>query len=107
MTPIDLLIEAEREHGPLLTTAEVSRNLQITLRQLQWWDERRIIQPAFLCAHKRYYGERQVAELRRLASLRKAGCSLQSSRKFLKLKNWQTAISARKGTVIGDVLVIP
>jgi DNA-binding transcriptional MerR regulator len=107
MTTDPVLIEAEREHGRLRTSDEVCRILSLTPRQIQWWDEKHIVCPAFQLGHKRYYGEKQLRELSRLASLRKAGASLQSCRKLLKLKNWNTAVSARNGVVIGDVLVVP
>ncbi len=29
------------------TTREVSRIAQVSLRQLQWWDERKIVSPAY------------------------------------------------------------
>jgi hypothetical protein len=101
------LLDAEARHGELYTSEEVSRLVQITPRQLQWWDEKRIVQPAFLHKHRRYYGATEIAQLERLAALRKAGASLQSARKLLKIPNWKMVICCRKPKVIGEVLVIP
>ncbi len=55
----------------------------ITLRQLQWWDERRIVVPARE-GHRRLYSEEDVAEIAVICELRRRGFSLQRVRKVMR-----------------------
>lgn len=108
MTPRDpFLVDFEAQHGPIFTSNEVSLKTGASLRQLQWWDERNVLKPLFHHSHKRFYDAAQLVEIKRLIGLRRAGASLYLCRKLLKLKTWTTVVSARKGVVIGDVLVVP
>jgi DNA-binding transcriptional MerR regulator len=54
----------------------VSRSAGITLRQLQWWDERNLVCPAQTHG-RRIYGPRELAEVRLIAALRQKKISLQ------------------------------
>jgi DNA-binding transcriptional MerR regulator len=65
-------------------SADVSQLAAITLRQLQWWDERRIISPRKQ-GHRRLYTLRQVLEILTAADLRHKGLSLQKVRRILRL----------------------
>ena len=68
------------------TTSEVSRIAQVSLRQLQWWDERKIVSPARE-GRKRVYLPAEVLEVIVIAELRRKGFSLQGIRRvahFLK-----------------------
>lgn len=62
-------------------TWEVSRETGASHRQLQWWDERRILQPDKIKNHARLYTKEQLEQARRLVMLRKAGVSLQEIRR--------------------------
>jgi DNA-binding transcriptional MerR regulator len=57
------------------TSAEVARIARVSLRQLQWWDERRVVSPA-RNNHKRLYEPDQVIEVSVIAELRRKGFSL-------------------------------
>ena len=79
-TPPDLL--ADRT----FTTSEVSRIARVSLRQLQWWDERKIVCPGRE-GHNRAYLPAQVLEVIVIAELLRKGFSLQGIRRvarFLK-----------------------
>jgi DNA-binding transcriptional MerR regulator len=65
-------------------SADVSRLADITLRQLQWWDERKIVSPRKQ-GHRRMYSLRQVLEILTAAELRHKGLSLQKIRRVLRL----------------------
>jgi DNA-binding transcriptional MerR regulator len=60
----------------------VSQSAGITLRQLQWWDERNLVCPA-LAHGRRIYGPRELAEVRLIAALRQKKISLQKCRLIL------------------------
>lgn len=87
------------------STAQVSRLTGVTLRQLQWWDERRIVRPE-MGRNRRSYSEAEVQTIHRIAALRRAGVSLLQVRRCLKL-DWKQAVPVAKPTVIGGVLVVP
>src|SRR5712692_1707770 len=55
----------------------------ITLRQLQWWDERRIVIPSRQ-GHRRLYSTEDLAEVAVICELRHRGFSLQRVRKVMR-----------------------
>ena len=61
------------------SSTEVAEFAQVTLRQLQWWDERKVVMPRHE-GHKRVYGPEEVIEIAVIAELRRKGSSLQSIR---------------------------
>jgi DNA-binding transcriptional MerR regulator len=65
------------------TSAEVVRIARVSLRQLQWWDERRVVSPD-QDNHKRLYQPNQVIEISVIAELRRKGFSLQTIRRVLR-----------------------
>lgn len=65
------------------TSREVVRLTGITLRQLQWWDERGIVRPARK-GHRRVYSLEDLAEVAVICQLRKRGFSLQRMRKVVR-----------------------
>jgi len=67
----------------LFTSAEVSRVSQVSLRQLQWWDERKVVSPRHE-GHKRLYLTAEVVEVTVIAELRRKGFSLQKIRRVLR-----------------------
>ena len=68
--------------GPF-TTREVIQFTGITPRQLQWWDERRIVVPARE-GHRRLYSMEDLAEVAVICELRQRGFSLQRVRKVMR-----------------------
>src|SRR3954452_9369711 len=66
------------------TSAEVMARTGITARQLQWWDERRIVVPARK-GHRRLYSIDDLAEVAVICDLRRRGVSLQRVRKVMRL----------------------
>jgi DNA-binding transcriptional MerR regulator len=70
--------------GPTLTSREVVALTGITLRQLQWWDERHIVVPARQ-GHRRLYSLEDLTEVAVICGLRSRGFSLQRVRKLLRL----------------------
>src|SRR5947199_10465629 len=62
------------------TSHDVIRLTGITARQLQWWDERRIVVPARE-GHRRIYSFADVTEVAVICELRSKGFSLQGVRK--------------------------
>src|SRR5437016_9511668 len=64
-------------------STEVSRICQVSLRQLQWWDERNVVSPR-QDGHKRIYMPQEVVEITVIAELRRKGFSLQKIRRVLR-----------------------
>src|SRR5436309_13674313 len=60
----------------LFTSRDVTALTGITARQLQWWDERRIVVPARQ-GHRRLYSMEDLAEIAVICELRRRGFSLQ------------------------------
>jgi len=65
------------------TSREVIDLTGITPRQLQWWDERRIVVPARE-GHRRLYSMEDLAEVAVICELRSRGFSLQRVRKVMR-----------------------
>jgi DNA-binding transcriptional MerR regulator len=55
----------------------------VSLRQLQWWDERKVVSPRHE-GHKRVYTPEEVVEITVIAELRRKGFSLQKIRRVLR-----------------------
>ena len=64
-------------------SSEVARICGVTLRQLQWWDERNVVSPR-QDGHKRIYILEEVVEISVIAELRRKGFSLQKIRRVLR-----------------------
>ena len=67
----------------LFTSRDVTALTGITARQLQWWDERRIVVPARQ-GHRRLYSMEDLAEIAVICELRRRGFSLQRVRKVMR-----------------------
>ncbi len=65
------------------TSTDVARIAQVSLRQLQWWDERKVVSPHHE-GHKRVYLPEEVIEITVIAELRRKGFSLQKIRRVLR-----------------------
>ena len=65
------------------TSTDVSRIADVSLRQLQWWDERKVVSPRHE-GHKRIYLPEEVVEITMIAELRRKGFSLQKIRRVLR-----------------------
>ena len=65
------------------TSSEVSGIAGVSLRQLQWWDERKVVSPRHE-GHKRVYNAEEVIEITVIAELRRKGFSLQKIRRVLR-----------------------
>jgi DNA-binding transcriptional MerR regulator len=65
------------------TSTDVARIAQVSLRQLQWWDERKVVSPRHE-GHKRVYLAEEVIEITVIAELRRKGFSLQKIRRVLR-----------------------
>src|SRR5712692_4392137 len=64
-------------------SSDVARICGVSLRQLQWWDERKVVSPR-QDGHKRVYEPEEVVEISVIAELRRKGFSLQKIRRVLK-----------------------
>lgn len=87
------LISDERS----FTSSEVSRIAGVSLRQLQWWDERKVVSPKHE-GHKRVYHPAEVIEVTVIAELRRKGFSLQKIRRVLRF------LQKEMGRRLADVL---
>ena len=65
------------------TSQQVVGLTGITPRQLQWWDERGVVQP-LRKGHRRVYSVKNVTEVAVICQLRRKGFSLQGVRKVLR-----------------------
>ncbi len=79
------------------SSADVARVANISLRQLQWWDERHVVSPEHQ-GHKRMYSPQQVVEITVIAELRRKGFSLQKIRRVLRY------LQREMGRRLSDVL---
>jgi len=89
----DLLTNSKRTY----TSADVARIAQVSLRQLQWWDERKVVSPRH-DGHKRVYLPEEVVEITVIAELRRKGFSLQKIRRVLRF------LQREMGRRLGEVL---
>ena len=67
----------------LFLSADVARMAGVSLRQMQWWDERKLVSPR-IEDHRRVYIPEKVLEILTVAALRRKGLSLQKIRKVLR-----------------------
>ncbi len=65
------------------TSGEVARIAGVSLRQLQWWDERNVVSPRQE-GHRRVYLPHEVVEVAVIAELRAKGFSLQKIRRVVR-----------------------
>jgi len=65
------------------SSSEVSEVAGVSLRQLQWWDERKVVSPRHE-GHRRVYFPAEVIEITVIAELRRKGFSLQKIRRVLR-----------------------
>ncbi len=65
------------------TSSDVARISGVSLRQLQWWDERNVVSPK-QDGHRRVYRPQEVVEVSVIAALRRKGFSLQKIRRVLR-----------------------
>ena len=79
------------------TSTDVAKIAQVSLRQLQWWDERKVVSPRHE-GHKRIYLPEEVVEITVIAELRRKGFSLQKIRRVLRF------LQREMGRRLGDVL---
>ena len=69
--------------GRTYSSTEVARVAGVSLRQLQWWDERKVVSPEHE-GHRRVYEPAEVIEITVIAELRRKGFSLQKIRRVLR-----------------------
>jgi DNA-binding transcriptional MerR regulator len=65
------------------TSREVIALTGITARQLQWWDERGVVQPERK-GHRRLFSMNQITEIAVICQLRRKGFSLQGVREVVR-----------------------
>src|SRR3989440_5441534 len=78
-------------------SSDVARICGVSLRQLQWWDERSVVSPR-QDGHKRIYLPEEVVEITVIAELRRKGFSLQKIRRVLRF------LQREMGRHLADVL---
>ena len=64
-------------------TKDVSLMAGISLRQLQWWDEHKVVSPQRQL-HRRVYSSQQLLEILIIASFRRKGMALKSAKVVLR-----------------------
>lgn len=79
------------------SSADVSRLSGVSLRQLQWWDEQKVVSPRH-DGHKRIYDMAEVVEVSVIAELRRKGFSLQKIRRVLRF------LQKEMGKRLADIL---
>jgi DNA-binding transcriptional MerR regulator len=65
------------------SSLEVIALVGVSARQLQWWDERAVLQPEHI-GHRRWYSMQNVMEIAVICELRRKGFSLQGVRKVIR-----------------------
>jgi DNA-binding transcriptional MerR regulator len=79
------------------SSSQVAKVANISLRQLQWWDERHVVSPHHE-GHRRVYSPEEVIEITVIAELRRKGFSLQKIRRVLRY------LQREMGRRLSDVL---
>src|ERR1700686_259294 len=79
------------------SSSDVAEVAQVSLRQLQWWDERKVVSPRHE-GHRRVYFPAEVIEITVIAELRRKGFSLQKIRRVLRF------LQREMGKRLSDVL---
>ncbi|MBA3974385.1 MAG: MerR family transcriptional regulator [Candidatus Solibacter sp.] len=79
------------------SSADVARLSGVSLRQLQWWDEQKVVSPCH-DGHKRIYDMAEVVEVSVIAELRRKGFSLQKIRRVLRF------LQREMGKRLADIL---
>ena len=79
------------------SSGDVARIAGVSLRQLQWWDERNVVSPRQE-GHRRVYLQQEVVEVSVIAELRRKGFSLQKIRRVLRF------LQREMGKRLGDAL---
>jgi len=69
--------------GETYSSSEVAKIARVSLRQLQWWDEKDVVSPRHQ-GHRRVYNAAEVLEITVIAELRRKGFSLQKLRRVLR-----------------------
>ena len=69
--------------GVTYASSEVTRITRVSLRQLQWWDEKHVVSPRHQ-GHRRMYTAEEVLEVTVISELRRKGFSLQKLRRVLR-----------------------
>ena len=69
--------------GREFTSSAISEVTGVSLRQLQWWDEQKVVSPRHE-GHKRLYLAEEAIEIAVIAELRRKGFSLQKIRRVLR-----------------------
>jgi DNA-binding transcriptional MerR regulator len=88
---------ADLPGGQTYTSSDVAQIYGVSLRQLQWWDERKVVSPR-QDGHRRVYESREVVEVSVIAELRRKGFSLQKIRRVVKY------LQKDMGKRLGDAL---
>ena len=65
------------------SSGDVAEIAGVSLRQLQWWDEKGVVSPRQE-GHRRVYAAQEVVEVSVIAELRRKGFSLQKIRRVLR-----------------------
>ncbi|MCC7176549.1 MAG: MerR family transcriptional regulator [Bryobacterales bacterium] len=81
--PVRKTRPGETPQGSTYSSSEVARIARVSLRQLQWWDERNVVSPRHQ-GHRRVYQAEEVLEVTVIAELRRKGFSLQKLRRVLR-----------------------
>lgn len=79
------------------SSSDVAGIAGVSLRQLQWWDERKVVSPRHE-GHRRVYDPAEVVEITVIAELRRKGFSLQKIRRVLRF------LQKEMGRRLADVL---
>ncbi|MBI3207356.1 MAG: MerR family transcriptional regulator [Candidatus Solibacter usitatus] len=92
-------VKVDSAAASLYASSEVSRLSGVSLRQLQWWDERKVVSPRHE-GHKRVYSSEEVVEISVIAELRRKGFSLQKIRRVLRF------LQREMGKRLSDVMAL-
>lgn len=79
------------------TSSDIATIAKVSLRQLQWWDEQKVVSPRHE-GHKRVYLPEEAVEITVIAELRRKGFSLQKIRRVLRF------LHREMGRKLGEVL---
>ena len=87
-----MLLERAASIECLFLSADVARMAGVSLRQMQWWDERKLVSPR-IKDHRRVYITEQVLEILTVAALRRKDSPFKEFGRFCVcyVENWRNS----------------
>jgi len=96
--------EGKEENAIYLSTGELSKNLNVSVRTIRYYDQIGLVQPSRKDASgKRYYSKDDILELQKIILLKSLNLSLEDSRSILSERSMSAILLAHKSLLIEEM----